>query len=97
MTQALDASRQCCWSRGVLQATTGEAKNFRYEVKPKARVSVFTPKGIPSGTDMMGMRPTLLGAVFSEKLTAAPKSSMGSILWEAARAFSSRDVRCACR
>lgn len=58
--------------------------NFRYQVAPKPRVSVFTPKSLPDGTDVtVPMRATWLGAVARTSLTKLPKSMMGAILWEA--------------
>ena len=63
------------------QASTGEAKNFRYDVSPKSKVSTFAPK-LQSGADPMALRATMFGALF-ENLLTVPKSAMGTTLWEA--------------
>lgn len=63
----------------------GNAQNFRYDVKPKAQVSVFEPKDVPEGTDPLAMRATMLGAKAKNHFKKLPMSSMASQIWEVPR------------
>lgn len=58
----------------------GVALNFRYDVKPKTRVSVFEPNRADG--DPMNMRGTVIGGLAKESLNRLPKSPMASVLWE---------------
>ena len=54
---------------------------FRYDVKPKNKVSCIEPT-VPDG-DTQNLRATMLGAVVKGHFLNLPRSNMGSILWEA--------------
>lgn len=70
----------------------GEAQPFRYDISPKAKVSVMCPKALGDKVDLMALRPTVIGGLFVDNLTAVPQSSMASVLWEAAQ-LSSRILK----
>ncbi|CAK9032428.1 unnamed protein product [Durusdinium trenchii] len=60
----------------------GTAPVFRYNAKPKPKVSTVEPSDPPTNTDFMAMRSTWLGSVLKNNFTKLPKSNMASTLWE---------------
>ena len=64
----------------AVQESTGDAILFRYDVKPKGKVSVFEVN-VPDGNPL-NMRATMLGGLAKSNLHKLAKSAMGSILWE---------------
>lgn len=70
-----------------VKAGSGEAINFRYEITPKSKISTLTPNAVPTGTDMMAIRPTWLGALFRTELTKLPRSDVGRMVWEASQSL----------
>ena len=74
-------SVSCCISQLSLQ--DGSVLPFRYTVAAKSKVNVFEPKRLGEGAS--DVRPTMLGAVFVNRLSKLPRTTACSIIWEAAK------------
>lgn len=57
--------------------------NFRYEITPKAKLSTFEPKEMPSNVEPLAVRATQLGGILKGHLNKLPRTSASATLWEA--------------
>lgn len=60
---------------------SGELALFRYEVKPKAKVSCFEPNE-PDANPQNNFRGSVIGALAKGHFNKLPRSKMASVLWE---------------
>ena len=60
----------------------GEAKRFRYNVAPRSKVCVLTPKQLDEGLDRMSVRATMIGAAFHGQYNKLPKTDLARVCWE---------------
>ncbi|CAE7419585.1 cofG [Symbiodinium sp. CCMP2592] len=62
----------------------GSPLPFRYSIPPKPKVNIFSPKALPTETNLMdGVRATQIGAVLMDHFTNLPNSLKYSLAWEA--------------
>lgn len=60
---------------------SGELALFRYEVKPKAKISCFEPNE-PDANPQNNFRGSVIGALAKGHFNKLPRSKMASVLWE---------------
>ena len=75
----------------LLQDGSGTPKPFRYNIALKGKgnaVHCFEPKPLTEAVNVMQLRPSMFGAIFTGKLAKFPKSDMAQLVWEAILGFS---------
>ena len=81
----------------LLQDGSGTPKPFRYNIALKGKgnaVHCFEPKPLTEAVNVMQLRSSMFGAIFTGKLAKFPKSDMAQLVWEAILGFSVMIVFC---